>query len=522
VKDRVIIIGAGLAGIVAAFTALRKGVEVLVLDRSGVGLGTNSALANGMFNGPRSDYPPQDYIADTIKTGKNLNVPWMVEYTAAQAEGSFEFVRPLGLDLKQLPTIRAFRGERQDIILGTQMMRVLAKSLARQAKVRIEPGFQVTEILQHEGRTVGVSGWDRSGRETRFGAGAVILATGGAGALYLRNDNQKSTLGQGYILAAQAGLALWDLEFVQFYPLVLAGERMPKLMLYPSYPPECRVINNHGEDVVEKFGIGDLNQAIRDKRDEFSACLFTENQTGQIFMDFTHVPDPAWTRYPLAMLDKFNFDFRNKPVPISPGCHFFMGGVKIDRQGQTSLPGLFACGEVVWGMHGANRKGGNALTECVIFGRLAGTHAANHAQITDASIPSRQKGDVRLPLQAEAGLSLYRELLRRLREIAWYRAGIVRSRAGLEKGRLELDAWEAELRNLKPQSLPATRLYADLRGGAILLKGIITASLGRQESRGAFLREEYPHADDNSWLKNSRVTYDASCGEFKLGYQSVA
>ena len=110
----------------------------------------------------------------------------------------------------------------------------------------------------------------------------------------------------------------------------------------------------------------------------------------------------------------------------------------------------------------------------------------------------------------------------RPREIAWYRAGIKRSNAGLEKGRQELVAWEAELGNLKPQSLPAVRLHEDLCSGAILLKGIITASLGRQESRGAFLREEYPHADEINWLKNSRLTYDASSGEFSLSFHSVA
>lgn len=520
-EDRVIIIGAGLAGIVAAFAAQRKGAEVLVLDRTGAGLGTNSAMANAMFNGPRPDYTPREYMTDTIKTGKSLNVPWMVEFAAASAEDSFEFVRPLGLDLKQLPTIRVFRRERQDIILGAQMMRALAKRLARQVKIRIEPGFQVTEILQREGRAVGVSGWDRYGKEIRLGAGAVILATGGAGALYLRNDNQKSTLGQGYVLAARAGLALWDLEFVQFYPLVLAGERMPKVMLYPGYPPESRVINKHGEDVVKKFGIGDLNQAIRNKRDEFSACLFAENQNGQIFMDFTHVPDPAWTRYPLAMLGKYNFDFRNKPAPIAPGCHFFMGGVQIDREGQTSLPGLFACGEVVWGMHGANREGGNALTECVVFGRLAGNHAAIHAQITDNPLSFRHEMSTSLPVSACTSLWPHRELLQRLREIAWYRAGIKRSQTELEKGRQELAAWEAELGKLKPQSLPAVRLNEDLRSGAMILKGIITASLGRQESRGAFLLEEYTHTDENNWLKNSRLAYDANSGEFNLSFYSV-
>jgi succinate dehydrogenase/fumarate reductase flavoprotein subunit len=519
--DRVIVVGAGLAGIVAAYAAQEAGAEVLVLDRSGAGLGTNSALANGVFAGPGPEHSSENYVSDTIRIGKNLNCRWMVERMAAEAEDSFEFIRPLGFEWTTEPGLFTFREGRPDMVRGAQMMRALAHGLAGQPGVRVESGFQVTEILRHEGRAAGVAGWDRQGRPVRLGADAVVLATGGAGALYACNDNQKGALGQGYALAARAGLELWDLEFVQFYPLVLAEPKLSAFMLYPNYPPETRVVNDHGEDLVVKYGMGNMNEAILQRRDEFSARLFAENREGQVFLDFTRVPEAAWSGYPMAMLSKFKFDFRNKPVAISPGAHFFMGGVPIDEQGQTSLPGLFACGEVVGGLHGANRRGGNALTECVVFGRLAGAEAARAAQSESSPLVSREEGGVSVPTRGSGPSGLLKELRLRLRENAWLRAGIVRSRRELEQGRGELAAWEEELAAFEPRSLAEAKAKEDLECGALVLKGIIAASLAREESRGAFLCEEFPDTDDERWRKHSCLTYDVSGREFTLRHEAV-
>jgi succinate dehydrogenase/fumarate reductase flavoprotein subunit len=490
--DRVIVVGAGLAGIVAAYAAQESGADVLVLDRSGAGLGTNSALANGMFAGPGPEHSRENYVTDTVRIGKNLNCRWMVERMAADAEDSFEFIRPLGFEWTTAPGQFLFREERPDVVRGAQMMRALAQGLAKQPKVRVESGFHVREILQHEGRAAGVAGWDRQGRQVRLGSRAVVLATGGAGALYFCNDNQKGALGQGYALAARAGLELWDLEFVQFFPLVLAEPKLSAFMIYPSYPPETRVVNDRDEDIE-----------------------------GQVFLDFTRVREAAWSRYPMAMLSKFKFDFRQKPVAISPGAHFFMGGVPIDGQGQTSLPGLFACGEVVGGLHGANRRGGNALTECVVFGRLAGAEAAREARSAGSPLAAREELDVTAPTAGSSPSGLLKNLRLRLREIAWLRAGIARSRRELEQGRRELASWEEELLAFEARSLAEAKTKEDLESGALVLKGIIAASLAREESRGAFLCEEFPDTDDENWRKHSCLAYDDSRREFSLSHQDV-
>jgi aspartate oxidase len=200
---------------------------------------------------------------------------------------------------------------------------------------------------------------------------AVILSAGGAGAIYRRNDNQRSILGDGYALALRAGLPLFDLEFVQFYPFVLGEPRLSSFLLYPPYSKEVRLFNEKGEDLLEQFSFrGDLNQAIVAQRDRLSIALYHASQNGDVFFDLTQVPEGEWEHYPLNFLKKSKFPFRDRPFLVSPAVHFFMGGVEIDEKAATSLPGLFAAGEVVWGIHGANRLGGNALTECAVFGAI--------------------------------------------------------------------------------------------------------------------------------------------------------
>jgi aspartate oxidase len=265
---------------------------------------------------------------------------------------------------------------RQDVFRGAGMMSVLAASLRGRDGVRALTGLQVRRLLLAEGRVAGLEGMDAQGRVQRIGAKTVILAAGGAGAVYAVNDNMKAIMGQGYTLAAQAGLPLMDLEFVQFYPLVLVEPGLPAVMLYPPYPAEARLINAAGEDILARHGLDDVNLAIMSLRDKLSKIMAAEAQAGPVRMDFTQVPAEHWPNYPLALLGHMRFDFRRRPAAVMPGAHFCMGGVATDAQGQTAVAGLFACGEMVWGLHGANRRGGNALTECLVSGRLAGRGAA--------------------------------------------------------------------------------------------------------------------------------------------------
>ena len=152
------------------------------------------------------------------------------------------------------------------------------------------------------------------------------------------------------------------------------------------------MVTTSGEDILRKHGINDIYDAVIRSRDQFSAILYQESLTGPVYMDYRKVPVSLWGKQPLSLLTKLKFDFRRQPFAISPAAHFFMGGVGVDENAQTSLPGLFACGEVVSGLHGANRMGGNALTECLVFGRVAGRHAAQYALTQSA--PVSHKGEL--------------------------------------------------------------------------------------------------------------------------------
>ncbi|MCB2186096.1 MAG: FAD-binding protein [Deltaproteobacteria bacterium] len=487
---KVLILGAGLAGIAAAHAAAAAGAEVEIASRR-VGLGSNSAMANTMFTAPLGGYPLDAYVADTIAIGKDLNLPWMVRLVGREAPASLEALAPLGLNLRAHGPTLILDSLRQDQIKGQLMMSALAKAIRRQPGVTVREGFHAREIVLAEGRAVGAAGWDHTGAWQVLRADAVILALGGAGAVYARNDNVRSILGQGYLLAARAGLPLHDLEFVQFYPLILDEPGLPSLLMYPNYPPQARVLGPDGEDVLAAIGVSDLNEGILKHRDSLSASLYEVCRRGKVTLDYTGVPDELWETYPLAALARLKFDFRQKPVGVSPGAHFCMGGVAVDQAYATARPGLFAAGEVVWGLHGANRRGGNAMTECVVSGRLAGEAAASLA----GSAGPAPAASPAAPELAPAGAGSQpdgRELLARLRTIAWDRAGVVRDAAGLIAGLAEINALEAEVLTWRAAGVGPLRQRDDLLAGALAVKGILTASRARTESRGSFLRSDHP------------------------------
>jgi len=516
-KD-VIVIGAGLAGMVAASTAQAEGAEVILIDRSSIGIGTNSAISNGVFAGPTSSYSPEDYIRDTLKTGKMINNEASVKTVAREAPDAFKFLRSTGINLEELSDRHILQSLGPDVIRGVPMVKKLAKNIRSLERVNILTNFYVTEILREGNQLRGVKGIDKTGRKISVYAPAVVMANGGAGAIYLRNDNQKTTMGQGYFLAAKAGLELWDMEFVQFYPIVMAEPSLPSIMLHTPYPKEARLISASGEDIGRKYDIGDLNRAIRKKRDEFAAIIFNEGLSGPVSMDYRGVPSSLWEKYPLSLLKKMKFDFRAKPFAISPSAHFFVGGIRTDELAQTSLPGLFACGEVVWGLHGANRMGGNALTECVVFGRVAGRNAARYA-LTHVLSPlvSKELPEDLVP-HPSPGKMPYRELRHLIRDISWKYAGVVRFEAGLKIGMSELEELSRELKEMVPNSAREIKIKENLMSAAFVLKAVLTASLARRESRGCFSRKDFPQEDNINWRKNSSLVYEPEGGAFSVSH----
>ena len=530
ISTDILVIGSGLAGIIAALEAEKSGLRVLLIGKFAIGAGTNTSLANGAFTAENSRWSRGDHLQATLESGKMLNKVDLVKTLVDHGTASMERLKSYGIPLVERGIGYVVdRPEGSSQLPGLLLTEPLREKLKR-SSIQCLPGLVIFDLVVEEGQAHGAFGFFKDGRPFLVQSKAVILTAGGAGAAYRRNDNQKSILGDGYSLALRAGLPLFDLEFVQSYPFVLAEPRLSTFILFPPYPKEARLFNEKGEDFLEKLGLQeDLRSAIISQRDSLSFALHEASQKGDVYFDFTQVPEEKWKNYPLNFLKKSKFPFRDRPFLVSPAVHFTMGGIEIDQKGRTILPGLFAAGEVTWGVHGANRLGGNALTECAVFGAFAGQSAGEYAcqkqdaQGSSSSFDERSKR--RWERQAEKYLRRKREmfdrpedLLKNLKDIAWKNAGMIREEAGLREGLAQLDSLKKKrIEKVYPATLKDLFAKRNLENVALFLKAILEGSLLRMESRGSFFRRDFPDRDDQNWLKNT--CYRLEKGELRITHR---
>lgn len=240
-------------------------------------------------------------------------------------------------------------------------------------------------------------------------------------------------------------------------------------------------------------------------------------------MDFRDVHDHMWNTYPLAVLERLRFDVRKKPFAVAPAVHFCMGGVEINEEGETGVPGLYACGEVTWGIHGANRRGGNALTECVVMGTITGKSAARHRAGEGKVAPKRppEKTDGKNDFGRNSLSASLRELRTRLRNIAWEHGGIIRDQESMAEGLRKLKGLEHELQTVSWTNITERATREDLVSAVFSLRAILTSGMERKESRGSFIRRDFQKEDNTVWRKNSCLTYDQEENSFSVTYHSI-
>lgn len=523
----VLVVGAGAAGLRAAFEAATHGSRVLLLCKGAPGGGTSTAMSGGVFRGSSQGGDPSSHFLDTLKAGRGLNKIPLVEILVQESAARLQELLDWGLPGETRGGFLFARGAAP--AWGRPIVECL-KAKAQQAGVRFLGSSLLAWICPAEGGLGALAYRMKDGKWLALSCGSLILATGGGAALYARHDNPRSMLGEGYYLALEAGAELQDMEFVQFYPLGLAEPGLPSLLIPPRLADKGALSSGHGEDILAKYGIRERPAAER-ARDKLSQAIFSElREDREVWLDLRAVDKNQWMEDPLSascvdLLGERFGGFR-RPLRVAPMAHFLMGGISTDAQGATNVPGLFAAGEAAGGLHGANRLGGNALAETLVFGarvgRAAALSAMNAKKLQDVGPILEQALGRLFSSSSRSGAPVLREGLGKLRKYMWEEGGIIRSGKGLQRALALFRETGRELTMLSHCSDPVELVRTlELRMGVRTATLILEAALRREESRGAHFREDFPKQDDRNWLGHLKVKKDAEGAE-NWSFQPVA
>jgi succinate dehydrogenase/fumarate reductase flavoprotein subunit len=485
IRTDVVVAGTGGAGLRAAIAAAEAGCATLLVSKGSPLLGSATLLSDGFFttSGPGMD--PAEHVRLTMETGYHLNDPALVKVLSEEAPERLAELTRHGATL-----VESKGGMRSPKVrMGNMPVPGILGRWAAQAGVSLMGWTTVIELLVDRGRVAGCSALVH-GRPVCIRAKATVLCTGGASALFRFHDNPLTNLGDGYAIASRAGALLRDMEFIQFYPLITNEPGTPRMLIMPPLADIGRIVNDEGEDLVEKYELGSFRPLGLRARDRLSRVLFQERLAGRaVFLDLRSMAEDDWldpaAGKALQRLFETRYNSHAKPLLIMPAAHFTIGGIPIDPQCRTNVEGLFAAGEVACGLHGANRMGGNALTETLVFGARAGAKAAEWAHsITLGKGIAPTPETKASPTRGESPLAV----LKRLKEALWQYCGPVRTAQGLSTGIETLGALERA--PLSCRNVFEAAFAASVKNGLHTARAIFEAAQSRRESMGAHFRTD--------------------------------
>jgi len=529
----VLVIGGGGAGLRAAIEARKSGASVLLISKSQVGLGNNSAIAKAAFPAPGL-YDVRDstelHIQDTLKAGCYINEPHLVEHMSRRVVEEVPYLEKFGVSfqkkddkmvLEPVPGHTYPRHVLGKNRIGTDLTLPL-KEYASSIGVRFMEKVFITRLLT-QGSSLSVVGVDREGRLIVFSAGAVVLATGGFSRIYRHTTNAVGITGDGVAMAFNLGITLRDMEFVQFYPTAIAGILLFSYEVF-IFHYSAVLRNRHGEDIVEKHGLRNTRVMTRDYITQaiMKEILDGSDIEGGVIMDLGPVPDEAILRYRNMLPAKAKSGKRE--FIVYPTAHHTMGGIAVDKEARTGVSGLFACGEISGGTHGANRLAGNALAELFSMGQVAGQNAAllaleHRPEKPDSSEVLAEKKRLESLLGEDSGN--VSELISSLKDVTWYKAGIIRNKAGLEEAIARIQEIRLLAEKVRVPDMKGLRTRLELDYMLLMAELMSRAALERTESRGAHYREDYPNEDPNwrgsIFIKNQggAITFEKRLAEYQ-------
>jgi fumarate reductase (CoM/CoB) subunit A len=525
IDSDVLVIGSGGAGLRAAIEAQKYGVKTVIVCKGGFPSGCSLYAMGAM----QAAFKPQDfetYLRDTVVGGRFINSQVLVRKMVEESVEAVKDLEDFGTSFEKGDEgyrLFAFGGYSQPRAIVSSRpysggwMEGLVKRV-RELNIEVIDYTMITRLLTNGGRVVGAVGLNlKTGGFIVLRSKSTILATGGAGHLYPITTNPPGTTGDGYAMAYQVGAELTDMEFIQFracivYPPILRGQPPPADGMISV---GGRFYNVLCERYMKKY---DPINGENVTRDLIAIYTYKEIKEGRgtshggVYNDLSGVPEEELKRFKsfLQACKNAGIDPRWQPIEWAPGAHHFMGGVIIDEYAQTSINGLFACGEVTAGIHGANRLAGNALTDALVFGKIAGISAARKA--LSETLPEIPKGQAESEMnrlyniyEREDGVD-YRLIRMEVQNIMNSYVGVIRRGDELVKAVNELNRIGEKAQNLYIASEKKT--YREL-GELLETINLITvgwivakAALLRTESRGAHYREDFPKENNSEWLKN--------------------
>ncbi len=529
----VLVIGAGGAGMYAAVSAARAGARVLLVDKSLIGRGGATVMAQMTVAAALGHEQPDHWthhLADTIEAGRGLcneelaailcrEAPerilemesWKVGW--ARNDGRLSQVMAPGHNIARCCYVDFLN-------TGPAVAKTLRIRVARTDAITRISGLCVVEIAVCDGAAIGATALAmEAGQPVTIAAGAVVLAAGGLTKLFRRNSASANMGGDSYALALRAGAELVDMEFVQFFPIGHLAPRlvgMDPIMWDPfRYKLGGRLLNGEYEEFIDRYGASDSGTYTA-MRDITSFAIIKEVAAGRgsphggAYLSFEHVPEDELRRAFGPVIDRLaanDIDLTRRPIEVSPIAHYHMGGIRVNAEMETRITGLFAAGEAVGGANGANRLSGNAIPEAFVFGeragrlaaRLAAGRAADAADAAgwDTSVSAPAPGPGRSAPAPDGGATA---LGRELQALMWDDVGLLRSNHGLTRAL-------ARIREMRDEALPALTLpghggfnlalldWFDLGASLLTAEAVALAALRRTETRGAHVREDLPETD---------------------------
>jgi succinate dehydrogenase / fumarate reductase flavoprotein subunit len=546
VERRVLVVGAGAAGARAAIELVEQGVpaeDILVIGKRGHG-DAHTTWARGGVNGALGTHDPEDdwtvHAADTLNEGHFLNDPSKVEAVARESPDRLRELDDWGMKFS-----RTADGEIDQRYFGAQSFRRTAfagdhtgesmldtlVARAQDLSIPYRENVLITRLVTPTAgnRVLGAVGVDLdTGGLLLFDAEVTILAAGGYAGLWERHSSRDDeNTGDGPALAYEAGAALMDMEFVQFHPTGMVGARYGdewdgRLVTEAVRGEGGRLFNADDERFMTRYSPGQMELDARDVVARAIAREIDEGrgtENGGVYLDISH-RDQAFIEERLPrMYERFadlGVDMAEEPVEVAPTSHYGMGGVVVDDDGRTDLAGLYAVGETIAGVHGANRLGGNSLAETLVFGRRAGAAVAASLPAEPAPNgdalrePARPHLTDLVALTGQRGTEDPAVLLDNLRALLREHAGIRRDGAGLERGLDRLDTLRERARDLDigDRSSRSFEYAVDLGFGLTVAEAALRSALAREESRGAHFRTDAPEIEEG-WRRNLVAARDA-------------